>query len=231
MLSRPIPGVDEARRPRSVAKARHSTLLLAAALAAAGCGLSDYEKKMQEADARLQRFDEKNKALGDPVTFPSGEAAPPVDVFLRPPKGVAKEPSQQQGDPPFHFPASGGVCSDVYLMFGNPKDDDDPLKKQIQGWLAAEPSWQRRQVESPGRAPLTFDAAEIADPRPPNNAPAAYLAFIHQTPGRAPVAVVFRVPQASRADADKAIQWSLETYAEAGDASKARGDYAQWHSH
>lgn len=190
-------------------------------LALTGCGLADYEKKMRDADARVQRFDEENRLLGDPLALPSGDQAPPVDVFLRPPRGVSKNGAEND---PYHFTGGAGFCADLDLLFGDADGGKDKLEKQVADrYKAAGLNWQAVTAK-PG---LDFDAAEFADPRAPANAPAAYLAYVHQTQGRAPVGVVFHIAQANRAGVEPTIKASLASYLEAGDAAKARADFAR----
>ena len=208
-------------------------MLLLAALPAAGCGLADYENKMRETDARLQRFDEENKVLGDPLQLPGGDAATPAAVFLRPPKGVAaKAAAPEKGDPPFQyrFPAAPGaaVCTDVYLMFKNRGDDKKDLKSDIEGWLhATGASWQPYAAQPLGRGPTAFEAAQLNDPAAPPNAPAVFRAYVHQAADGAPVAVLFRFAQPPPAGADEAVKLSLDTYADSAEAQKARDAYGR----
>ena len=63
-------------------------------LSVSGCGLSDYESRMDAQRARVQKFDDANNRLGDPIAMPmiqvkGGAAQPawPFDIFLRLPKG------------------------------------------------------------------------------------------------------------------------------------------------
>ena len=53
-------------------------MVAVAALALTGCGLAEYEKKMMDAEARVQRFDEDNRLLGAPLTFPTDPAPPMI---------------------------------------------------------------------------------------------------------------------------------------------------------
>ena len=57
-------------------------------LATTGCGVADYEKKMQEAEVRIQRIDEENELLGDPLLVPATAQWTAAALFLRPPQGV-----------------------------------------------------------------------------------------------------------------------------------------------
>jgi hypothetical protein len=80
-------------------------------LAAAGCGLSDYEKHMDEQQAYVKIFDEENQLLGDPLEAPvlmvkqknivTKEQALPAEFFARPPKGIASKVADKDG--PFIF--------------------------------------------------------------------------------------------------------------------------------
>ena len=60
-----------------------------------GCGLSDYEKRMDEQRERLARLDEEATLLGDLIDLPRGKDAYgneiqfPFEIFLRLPKGVS----------------------------------------------------------------------------------------------------------------------------------------------
>jgi hypothetical protein len=72
----------------------HIVMAIAFALVS-GCGLSDYEKRMDEQRDRLNLIDEENAALGDLIDMPSGkdtygnEIKVPFEIFLRLPKGVS----------------------------------------------------------------------------------------------------------------------------------------------
>lgn len=73
-------------------------------IGASGCGLSDYQSRMDAQRERVQQFDEANRLLDDPVnvpkiefqdpkeTNPQQKSAWPFDVFLRLPKGSGVSP-------------------------------------------------------------------------------------------------------------------------------------------
>ena len=209
------------------ALSRNWLLVLApAALAAAGCGLSDYEKKMQEADARLQRFDAENALLGEPLALPTGDAALPADLFLRPPKGIAKNPEDPK-QAPLRYPAKDGVCTELYLWVGAKDDDAAKLKQRVQAWLGqADVGWQPYVAQPPyGRPAVTFDWAQVV----PANA-AVFRAYVRPTASGAPVALVFKLAQPAPSNADEALKMSLETYTES-EAAKARSDWSRWRAH
>jgi len=227
-------------------------LLLLLAVAPAGCGLSGYEKKMQETDARIQRFDEEmkqfveaSKLLGDPVEFPIGEAKPPTPLFLRPPKSVQSKAVLEKSDQPwrqYHCPipppATGAAaaigtvpsCTDVYLLFMTKDDSARTLETNVERWIHATGDWKPYTAQPPnGRQPITFDAAQLGDARAPANAPVSYSVYVHKANNGAPIAVVYRITQPDAAG--PAVKASLETYADAEDVSKVQSDYEFLHGH
>jgi hypothetical protein len=78
----------------------------------AGCGLSDYEKRVDQQIVALKRFDEENKALEDPLDMPlfvdpKAPFAKPVlwvEFYLRPPKGTATKATGLEDPKPGTFP-------------------------------------------------------------------------------------------------------------------------------
>lgn len=74
---------------------RGQGLFAALIIAAAGCGLADYEKRMDEKREQLRLFDEEALLLGNMIDMPRGKDAygneikVPFDIFLRVPKGVS----------------------------------------------------------------------------------------------------------------------------------------------
>jgi hypothetical protein len=97
-------------------------LLGALFLGAAGCGLPDYEQKIDAQRTRVAEFDELNRVLDDPVEMPtlpapkaakdSKEEVPawPPELFLRLPRGFGSAPKEKAlGDPSFPmFRYAGG---------------------------------------------------------------------------------------------------------------------------
>ncbi|MBM4072273.1 MAG: hypothetical protein FJ271_25600 [Planctomycetes bacterium] len=84
---------------------------VAALVFTGGCGLEDYEKRMDEQKAYLQLFDEENELLGPPLDMPvrtikdakgiRAESPLAVEFYLRPPKGIASK--FKTDDPPFMY--------------------------------------------------------------------------------------------------------------------------------
>jgi hypothetical protein len=200
--------------------------MFVAALALAGCGVAGYEKQMQEADIRIQRIDEENRLLGPPLDFPAPlPKAPSIALFLRPPKGI--QTTSKKVEIPYHYPATSGLCSDVYLAID---DGRKKVEKSIEDHLGAPAgNWRAFQVNPPGRPQIAFEAVRFDDPKvtAPANAPAVFVAYVHQTAGFPAVGVVFRVLKTNQDAALPSLKMSMETYAEQGDAYKARADYGK----
>jgi hypothetical protein len=191
----------------------HRLALFVALLALTGCGVRDYENNMQKAEARIQRFDEENRLLGNPLTFPLLPKGSPAPPFLRPPLGVST--TSQKDEVPYRYPASSGVCLDVYVALG---DGPKTVEKEIEDRFDAPvPNWQPVTVNAPNRKPITFEAVEFNDPQ---NGAAVYQAYVHQSAG-----VVFHFLKANREAARPSLQMSMETYAEGEEASKAMTDF------
>ena len=81
---------------------RSSRLIGAALLLTAGalgCGLGDYEERIDRQHTRIKLFDEEVKALGDAIALPGKKEnnkdvpAWPFDVFLRLPRGTNSAPA------------------------------------------------------------------------------------------------------------------------------------------
>ncbi len=102
--------------------ARFLSLTAAAAMliGASGCGLGDYQRRMDEQRARVQDFDEANRVLDDPVERPKIQIpekldAPatetpawPFDPFLRLPKGYGTTFKDKGPYNNFFFRYTGG---------------------------------------------------------------------------------------------------------------------------
>jgi hypothetical protein len=89
-----------------------------------GCGMSDYEKRLDEQRVRIANFDEVNRLLGEPIDMfgtksPEGKDEPAwrVDFYLRLPKGYGKLPKDKS---PYYppFPCYRYVAEDnKYSIF------------------------------------------------------------------------------------------------------------------
>jgi hypothetical protein len=201
--------------PTAKPRRSHRLALSVALLALTGCGVAKYESDMQKAETRTQRFDEENRLLGSPLTFPPLPKGSPSAPFLRPPLGIS--PAAKKDEVPYHYQANSGVCLDVYVALD---DDAKKVEKRIEDYFEVPArNWQPVTVNPPNRTAITFDAVEFNDPQ---NAAAVYRAYVHQSAG-----VIFHFLKANREAANPSLQMSMETYADGGEASKATADFSK----
>lgn len=121
-------------------------------IGSAGCGLSDYERRMDEQRKRVKDFDETNKLLDDPIEtpllqFPTGvtkpdgkpemraEAAWPFEIYLRLPKGFGSKVPEKGPNPfgQFSFPCfrySGPDQARNFLVVATNIAESDRLEKR-----------------------------------------------------------------------------------------------------
>ncbi|MSQ95061.1 MAG: hypothetical protein EXR98_10975 [Gemmataceae bacterium] len=102
-------------------------LLLFALFAACGCGLSDYQNRMDAQSKRVQEFDDANKILGDPIANPKFQppqvkdegTAWPFEIYLRLPQGFDDKPKDKApyADPfPCFRYASGDATVNIFVV-------------------------------------------------------------------------------------------------------------------
>ncbi len=112
----------------------------------AGCGLSDYESRMDEQRERLRAYDEQAKYLGVPLELPgpanSESSAPiPFRVDMQLPKGISGAIASDEGL--FEsgkllvarYPGADGFNIFISGVFAASPDE---AKEEKRGWLPAE---------------------------------------------------------------------------------------------
>jgi hypothetical protein len=126
-------------------------------IGASGCGLSDYQNRMDAQRVRVQEFDEGNRLLDDPIDMPKikfqdsqEQAAWPFEVFLRLPKGYSTMPKEK--DPynyPFPFYRYSGGSEGATNIFVVAAFIQDPQKDQEQAKYYAKnfPGYVRGALE------------------------------------------------------------------------------------
>jgi hypothetical protein len=155
-------------------------------LLASGCGLSDYEKRMEEDQARAQRVEEENAMLTDPAEVPSD-----VDVFFRLPRGVNRTPKKEVIDGVLHvYDGPATVSSpflDVDLAWS--KDPKEDLQGKVWNALkVAKQPTSKEKVEKQGHKPIAVEKASFLSPKEDY----AVYVYFHEEGGYK-VAVVFKV--------------------------------------
>ena len=102
-------------------------------LAASGCGLRDYQSRMDEQRKRVQEIDEFHSLLDDPIEMPvmlylnSKEEKPawPFEIYLRLPKGYGMTPKDKT---PYYIPcfrySGGDPAYSVFIAAANLVESD-----------------------------------------------------------------------------------------------------------
>jgi hypothetical protein len=202
-------------------------LFAAGLLAAAGCGLADYEERMLSAQSRARQFDEENQLLDEPITVPTRPDAegggPLADVFFRPPKGFQSAYERaRRFDLLWCYPRAAGAPASsapfklVGVAFaGGQKDFAAEVVRCFSGKAQAP---RERTFQPFGRKPLVFDCTEIDDGQD------FYSVNISRTdlPSEPRVALVFGVEAAQRGSAARVLDLSLGTLATGADAAAQR---------
>jgi len=212
---------------RPFLRSRHAlgALLL---LAAGGCGLNEYQAKMRSAQDRLERFEEENKLLGDPLAMPQikdkeGNVISAGNIFLRPPKGISPTPgADPRGNLLFRYVPSkeggAGPFQQLELAFGDKKDFRDDVLRNYPG--ADRIKEEGKKVQAPGRRSVQFWAYEFDD------AQRSYsLYFWGDREDTTQGVVAYWMHKGQRDKARRAIDLSLESFAAGGEAATLRSGF------
>jgi hypothetical protein len=203
-------------------------IVLALAIFFSGCGLKEYEAKMQLQQARIKYTDEENKNLEPyPVTLPDAkvsgwELVPDDDFFFRPPKGLPTEADQDEkgrirsvGGLLFRYSGEGKGIDRVYILAVQ-AEDSDKFEKAVLRALKMAPNLP---VKIKDVAPMTGPKMEyryFEDPSKGNQRVYFY------TDGSYQIALGFRPTEASEETGiDTVIDFSLASMA-VGDAGSER---------
>jgi hypothetical protein len=190
----------------------------------AGCGLSDYEERMLDAQTRLDRFDK----LDEPLTLPPVQGAP--DVFFRPPLGV-RGTAEEAPEGSFIYryarrnPRAATPVTEVIvaLTTGQPRFVAEVFK-----FFRTRPELvetQPREVAQEGQAPLAFDVSRY-------DAKVEGIAFetwvLRNAPADLQLAITFQIDKARLSDASALIDVSMGSLAFGTEAAKARATFARY---
>jgi hypothetical protein len=195
-----------------------AAVLTASALVALfGCGLSEYEEKMERSQQRIDDFDRDNQFLGNPIELPTkkneeGKPLPQVEIFLRPPRKVVSQPkADMRADLLYRYPGNDPFIEmDVATL---PEKDNPPgtLWKDVVAALGAPDAVPKtEQKQATGRPPRMFDAVAFTfDQTEPGISYYVYAT----TGGGFQVAIVYVVPKmrATNPEATTAIDLSLKS--------------------
>ena len=191
--------------------------LMLAMLAAAGCGLADYEAKQEEAQKQLDLFDKFKKDFEEPLRMP--EAAKEndwPDVFLLPPKGLATTPDDTPFKGLFYFYSSkGGNDAKVARLYLGWAGKEKDFRATVLKWFGKGKVATYRTVPRDEREPIKLERITVQDK--------AETFFIYFGP-RQQVVLIFQVPQ-STAEPPTVVRESLNTLALGREARDALREY------
>ena len=217
-----------------------SLVLLAAVVAASGCGLSTYEEEMRHEEGRVDYLDEQDKLLGKPVAFSrkdtkeDDKSPAPPEVFLRLPKEVSNEGEPAvRGGLLYRFAGPSKTdhgFKDVYIAVTSDKKDFRPQVVTDMGPLlqyAGKPDYATKEIQQADGQTLsleTFSFSRTGEPPMKN-----YVYYYRQ--GKNQVIIIYSVADekaVGRATVERTIQMSLETLA-VGNAAQQRRQQFQSH--
>jgi hypothetical protein len=191
-----------------------------------GCGLADYENKMAEEQARIQRIEEENKNLDEPVEIPppkkENDKEPKIpEFFFRPPKGIGRTASKDlYGGLLFVYPRVGNAegTKEVYVGFSKGRKD---FLKDVLKIFPSNPPAKKSLTERtpPGRNPLRFETITVED--------VGSTVILHTLPYDDQLLLVgFRVDhKAESSQLSKRMEMSLESIGVGFEAGKMRRQY------
>jgi hypothetical protein len=125
------------RVPRAIRPAPYLLLILS------GCGLADYENRIDKQRTRLSVYDEESKYLGAMLELPPSPKrnAPgpfPFDVFVRLPRGIAGTTAEKNGtyliNSQFIFRYLGNDGQNVFLTAALAAPPDEPTNMERGEW-------------------------------------------------------------------------------------------------
>jgi hypothetical protein len=197
---------------------RPSSIWLAGLLVlASGCGVGDYEQRMQQTQNRVKQFEETSKLLDGPLTMPApppkekgGPAAP--QLFFRPPRGIERKASNEKeprNNILYTYPARGvgsaGVFINLEIAVAEKAKDFEAEVLRSYG-----PSGHLKQkklrFDSPGREAVEFRSTDFEEGQ------ASYSVNIWEGSSHN-VAIVYTIQRGQRDKAEAALMKSLESFA------------------
>jgi hypothetical protein len=213
---------------------RHRVCFLLA-LAAAGCGLSDYAGQMSSEAARAQAFDEEAKLLGPAIVMPGlpkkDDKEQTWNVFLKLPLGVDTTPKLAEGSNQAKLFGSlaqyeGHKAFDIVSVYLGVSDQKDFTTSAFNQFGVSAGG----DVISIPRGPLVTSAAGPALPPTisikQRTAETQYAySFNFYEHGNAQVAVIFQMEKGGGAKAEPAIKASLATLGVDNEAAQLRNVY------
>lgn len=188
---------------------------------AAGCGVHEYEKKMLDAQSRLQRWEAEEHDLGGPLSVPTrkvdNEEEIIANIFLRAPTNISTqwEPDPRSKLMYYYKEARSGPVHRIDLAVGEHKDFVTDVLRLCPGKVAG-PS--QTSIRLAGREnPTNFETYEIT-----TEAGDKYIYSVNIWSGSTKVAVVYWILKGQELKGKNLAKLSLQTFAAGMDATEQR---------
>lgn len=195
-----------------------------------GCGLSDYEEKLEDQQQLLVLGEQVKELLGSPLSTSDlqREKGVPVTVFLRPPKGVSSTPkeerfqevfSEYRGEKTIIFLASAvekkKLVSEMLTVFPRTTTQEE-LKKTYKEVIIAPPPGGKRELKL---YRYQFDYTDEKDN--------TFTHYMYVTPNEELIIIFKQFAQAGK-DVDAAREMSIRTLGVDATANSRRSFYSRF---
>jgi hypothetical protein len=199
-----------------------AALLATLIVVSGGCGLTDYEARLESQEKKLKYIEDENQNLEKDVSFPDDDKDDFASVFyFRPPKGIRPEPEAKLlGKHFYQFPsqrADSGFKDVLIALADESKTTPAKFQKEIKDFL---------EIKGPASAP----AAPYSRPKGmPNSFPQQFeiyrersiiLCFLQEP--AFPTAIVFRLSGPVSPITEDRIKFSLASLLEGKPAAAQR---------
>jgi hypothetical protein len=182
------------------------------ALLVAGCGLSDYEERMREAQLGVERCD-ADAGLEVPLG-PSTSAEVP-DIFFRPPRGLVVTDKGTQTKGTYHLgrkPGETGPVSELFVTVSQARPTE------VAGGI-------EKILRPPGRDPLIFRQNESYGS---GDDESGYSQWVLQNLGQTQVTLLYRTDKDRLTEAASQIEKSTRSLTVDEGVEAARRAYTRW---
>ncbi|MFO0880589.1 MAG: hypothetical protein U0840_24850 [Gemmataceae bacterium] len=190
-----------------------------------GCGLSDYENRMMQAQLRHDRFEQEAKYLAGSVLLTAVEGKdgtrtnPPL-LYFRPPRGISnspENPTEPRAGLLYTFrPITAGAAGPFNAVeIAWALDNSNEFAEKVLRCFSATsaPAQRLRPIAVPGRDKVTFETTEFEDGQ--------HFYSINRWKGdQEQIIIAYWVILAQKAQASKVIDISLESFAVMKDGAK-----------
>jgi hypothetical protein len=184
-----------------------------------GCGLADYQERMDGEQQRMDYILNENRALQGPVELPRPKDATEKlpDVFFRPPKGISRAPAEEAKFFPYvYYPRTAVSLFDAVLVYVSSASPDDFWREVVRPFPGlSQPAFkpEPEPLKPLDRKPMNFDTVQGAN----------YSVYVHQAEqGRVAIAFLLPVGVAESEEIRTQKRYSLASLVVGGDAVKRK---------